>query len=276
AKISRPHLILGPGEVVQVAYGEIDYNYHHYLTACWNRVKKLVEMVEIIMNAEQYCEILDDRAKESFEKLEMEEGACYFQQDNDTKHNSKHNSKRANKWYEDNNFDVLWWPAQSLDLHPIEHLWEYLKEQLKQYETPYGVHESWERVAKEWDGIPAETQGAKEERRMHCIQSGREGGSNQGSTRRGPRIKHVFATHRSQIAVMVLSLAYVQVEVRREEAWGGGAWDMFHANTFIRRNTKYQMQVITTIWYPTSASSAGSSFANPTSPLAHDENVSHR
>ncbi|KAH0591280.1 hypothetical protein H2248_001370 [Termitomyces sp. 'cryptogamus'] len=75
---------------------------------------------------------------------------------------------------------------------------------------------------------------------------------------------------------MVLSLAYVQVEVRREEAWGGGAWDMFHANTFIRRNTKYQMQVITTIWYPTSASSAGSSFVNPTSPLAHDENVSHR
>ncbi|KAG5731241.1 hypothetical protein E4T56_gene14513 [Termitomyces sp. T112] len=106
------------------------------------------------MNAVQYCGILDDGAKKSFEKLEMEDGACCFQQKNDP----KHNSKRANKWFEDNNFDVLWWPAQSPDLKPIEHLWEYLKKQLRQYETPpHGVHELWERHAKEWDGIPAES-----------------------------------------------------------------------------------------------------------------------
>ena len=59
---------------------------------CWNRVGKLVEVVGI-MNAEQYCEILDDRAKESFRKLKMEEGAHYFQQNNDP----KYNSKRADK-----------------------------------------------------------------------------------------------------------------------------------------------------------------------------------
>ena len=53
----------------------------------WNRVGKLV-VVHRKMNAEQYCEILEDGMEESFEKLEMEE-ECYFQQDNDPKHTSK-------------------------------------------------------------------------------------------------------------------------------------------------------------------------------------------
>ena len=38
----------------------------------WNGVGKLVE-VQGKMNAEQYCEILEDGMEESFEKLEMEE-----------------------------------------------------------------------------------------------------------------------------------------------------------------------------------------------------------
>ena len=53
----------------------------------WNGVGKLVE-VQVKMNPEQYCEILDDGMEESFEKLEMEE-EHYIQQDNDPKHTSK-------------------------------------------------------------------------------------------------------------------------------------------------------------------------------------------
>ena len=48
----------------------------------WNGVGKLVEVQEK-MNAEQYCEILEDGLVESFEKLEMEEEKRIFQQDND-------------------------------------------------------------------------------------------------------------------------------------------------------------------------------------------------
>ena len=118
-----------------------------------NGVGKLIE-VEGKMDAEQYCEILEDGLVESFETLEMEEGSHYFQQDNDP----KHTSKKAKKWFEDNDIQVITWPAQSPDLNSIEHLWEHLKCQLFQYETPpKGVHELWDRVSKEWNEISPET-----------------------------------------------------------------------------------------------------------------------
>ena len=80
----------------------------------WNGVEKLTE-VQGIMDAKQYCEILEDGLVESFEELEIEEGERIFQQDNDP----KHISKLATKWFKDNNIQVLVWPAQSPDLNPI-------------------------------------------------------------------------------------------------------------------------------------------------------------
>ena len=49
----------------------------------WNGVGKLIE-VQGKMDAEQYCEILDEGVVESFEKLDMPEEVRYFQQDNDS------------------------------------------------------------------------------------------------------------------------------------------------------------------------------------------------
>jgi transposase len=119
----------------------------------WNGVGVLTE-VQGIMDAEQYCEILDVGVVESFEKLEMVEGERIFQQDNDP----KHTSKRAAKWFEDNNIEVMSWPAQSPDINPIEHLWMHLKKELRKHSTPpRGVHELWERVVEEWNKIPPET-----------------------------------------------------------------------------------------------------------------------
>ena len=118
----------------------------------WNGVGKLVE-VQGIMDAVQYCEILEDGLVESFEKLEMDEEERIFQQDNDP----KHTSKRATVWFEDNNIQVLVWPPQSPDLNPIEHLWVHIKRRLQKYSNPpKGVHELWERVEKEWNNISPE------------------------------------------------------------------------------------------------------------------------
>ena len=119
----------------------------------WNGVGKLVE-VQGSMDAQQYCDILDEGVVESYEKLEMEEEERIFQQDNDP----KHTSKRANQWFDDNGIKLLTWPAQSPDLNPIEHLWVHLKRELQKYPTsPKGVYEFWDRVVEKWNNIPAET-----------------------------------------------------------------------------------------------------------------------
>ena len=111
----------------------------------WNGVGKLIEVLGK-MDAEQYCQILDEGVPASFEMLEMEEGEQIFQQDNDP----KHTSKWADQWFEENDVIIMAWPAQSPDLNPIEHLWKHLKWVVKSYqEAPKGVHELWDRVAAE-------------------------------------------------------------------------------------------------------------------------------
>jgi hypothetical protein len=54
----------------------------------WYGVGKFVE-VQGKINADQYCEILEDGVVESIEALEMKEEERIFQQDNNPKHTSK-------------------------------------------------------------------------------------------------------------------------------------------------------------------------------------------
>jgi transposase len=105
------------------------------------------------MTGQSYVNILGNEFLPTLDYFRWRKEDIIFQQDNDP----KHKSKVAQEWFEDNEVEVLQWPAQSPDLNPIEHLWQHLKRRLSSYElVPNGVEELWQRVRTEWDQIPPE------------------------------------------------------------------------------------------------------------------------
>lgn len=102
------------------------------------------------MDAKLYVDILNDYLLQSVDYYGIDQGSFIFQHDNDP----KHTSQLAKKWMHDHGVEVLDWPAQSPDLNLIEHLWNYLKLRLSDYDDPpSNMHQLWMRVETEWEKI---------------------------------------------------------------------------------------------------------------------------
>ena len=85
----------------------------------------------------------------------MRIGRRHFGQKRDN--DPKHTCKKAKQWFQDHEYQVMDWPAQSPDINPIEHFGHHLKRILAEYEIPpKGILELWDRVEEEWNKIPSE------------------------------------------------------------------------------------------------------------------------
>jgi transposase len=79
-------------------------------------------IVEGIMNAKGYVNILRDNLKKSVRKLGIQD-SYLFQQDNDP----KHTARITREWLLYNARGLLETPPQSPDINPIENLWSLLE-----------------------------------------------------------------------------------------------------------------------------------------------------
>ncbi|KAJ1310446.1 hypothetical protein OPQ81_007179 [Rhizoctonia solani] len=102
------------------------------------------------MNQELYLAILEEEMQWSLEHLGLDAGEVIYQHDNA----SAHKAKACVNWLNNHGIKVMDWPPYSPDLNPIENLWAEIKRRLGTYEfPPQSIHELWERVQAEWDGI---------------------------------------------------------------------------------------------------------------------------
>lgn len=82
-------------------------------------------------------------------KVLFPKGPWIFQQDNDP----KHTSNKVQNYLANKKFQVMTWPAQSPDLNPIENLWSFLDQRLRD-RKPNSEEELFQAIKDGWDNIP--------------------------------------------------------------------------------------------------------------------------
>jgi len=117
-----------------------------------------IAKVDDTMDSTLYIQILQEDLQMSVKEWGLAKDEFVFQHDNDPKHTAKVTKRYLESIHlTETDETLLYWPSQSPDLNPMEHMWAYLKKQLGKYPArPKSCDELWERVSAEWYKIPVE------------------------------------------------------------------------------------------------------------------------
>ena len=110
----------------------------------------ILEKVNGRLDGNGYINILENSLVPTRDMLAMPRG-WIFQQDNAT----CHTSILVKQCFKDENITVITWPAQSLDLNPIENMWDHFKRTVQE-KNPKNVKELWTSVHDAWKEFPRE------------------------------------------------------------------------------------------------------------------------
>lgn len=103
-----------------------------------------------VVNAHRY---LEDIVEPYIVPFAAEEGPQFILQHDNAR---PHTARIVTQYLEENNIEVLEWPANSPDLNPIEHLWDVLQRRIRDRPAPENLEQLGEMLQEEWNNIPRE------------------------------------------------------------------------------------------------------------------------
>ena len=130
-----------------------------------------LQVVHGRMNGSMFIEILEKNLQESATSLGHGRNLM-LQHDNDP----KHTAKLTMEWFENNGITTLNWPSQSLNLNPIENLWNTLKFKI-QKRNPQNIKQLEELCKKKWGKVTLDQCGklmANYRKRLEAVKRNRD------------------------------------------------------------------------------------------------------